>query len=225
MPEAHGVDRVRPLADGRWMLTTPSSKGWQARSLAVGTRAHPGTAVLWDGECYEVIAAESRGETVQYVLAEWDGRQAIRRAERYDAESEAGRAVAMRDAAADARTRRTLVMLMFFTGQLPNPVQEEWELRYAFPAARATMSSAVPIGVLGALFTIMLIVMMFGAGFGIPVGFTKWAVIGPYLLLVSGIRITSAVDGRPMGTPAGTIFWLLWRGLRSAGIIRGKGLF
>lgn len=182
--------------------------------------------MLWDGDCFEVIAAESRPDGgVQYLLAAWEASHAIRRAERYDDESESERSARRNQAGLDRRTRGILVALMFFTGQLPNDVQQRWELDYAFPAVMATLSSAIPLGILGMAGTILLMAMLFGAGFGIPVGGSMWLVVCPYLLVVSGIRIESAAGGRPMGTPAGTFGFLLWRGLRRAGIIGRKSLF
>ena len=98
MPQAHGDDHARALGDGRWLLISARSKGWDVRTLPIRGRPHPGTGVDWDGECFEVISSEAaQGGKVNYVLAAWADEHAIRRMERYDEAAEAQRAAERRD--------------------------------------------------------------------------------------------------------------------------------
>src|SRR5262249_59488995 len=59
-PRAYGSDRAARAPDGTFLLECPVEKTWGSRVAGSQTRsAHPGTAVEWEGEGYEVIAAET----------------------------------------------------------------------------------------------------------------------------------------------------------------------
>ena len=88
--DAHGSDRVRAGDDGRRVLSSPYRKGWQARTpRTLTSREHPGTAILWEEQWFEVLAEEPLpGGGVRYLLDVWPEAHAIRVSDVYDAESE-----------------------------------------------------------------------------------------------------------------------------------------
>src|SRR5215831_706096 len=88
-----GEDRLDSGASGEIWLHCPVPKSWLPRREKTRTRAeYPGTAVEWHGEIFEVVQEEPQADgAVRYQLAPWPEAHAIRRMERYDAESEAAR--------------------------------------------------------------------------------------------------------------------------------------
>ena len=90
MPRPVGTDRLDVTEDGKLVLHGEASKGWRGRTPAARTSLeHPGTAVRWEDELWEVVlAVELPGGGVRYELARWDARHAARHATAYDEESE-----------------------------------------------------------------------------------------------------------------------------------------
>jgi hypothetical protein len=156
VPSPFGADRVEPGSGGIAMLSCAASKGWKPRIPASGRRSeHPGTAVSWEDEIFEVVAAKPLADGgICYSLAPWRSGIAIRSLERYDAESEAGR-VAERHWRSGARRRRRLAIVFSpLLGHLPGPVQESMEREFGAPANTMTAVSALlllAIGLVGLL--------------------------------------------------------------------------
>ena len=75
----HGSDRARQAGD-KVILHSAIAKGWTPRVAKTLTSAeHPGTAVLWEEQFYEVIeATPQQSGGVRYVLASWRDDQTIR---------------------------------------------------------------------------------------------------------------------------------------------------
>ena len=75
----YGSDRSR-TAGGKVILQSSYSKGWTARTTKTASRGeHPGTAVQWGEETFEVISADVLpAGGVRYVLAPWPDNEAIR---------------------------------------------------------------------------------------------------------------------------------------------------
>lgn len=142
---AYGHDRCREL-DGRWILHSRIAKGWTARTGATLVHAEfPGTAVLWDGEYFEVVEATPlQHGGVRYVLLPWRDDHTIRTFEAYDLESERRRLadfeLAQRQRKASAGARWSGVLL----GHLPAVVQEDLQNRLGVNPTRMTLISAVP---------------------------------------------------------------------------------
>ena len=88
--QPYGADRVR-TSGGRVILHSRISKGWTPRTPKTPTHAEfPGSAVLWDDEYFEVVAAELLpAGGVRYVLEPWRDNHTIRSFEHYSEESEA----------------------------------------------------------------------------------------------------------------------------------------
>jgi len=219
MPAEHGRDRVSPGRDGAWSVESPESKGWQARRPATRTSAeHPGTAIDWDGEIYEVTKVEPRGAGARYTLVRWEDRHTIRRLERYDDESETRRSGERADAARRMGIRRRLLLLAPLGGHLPASVQEGWEREYDVSAARVTAISAFPLFVYGILCTLSLTIQGFTGQAILPFSL-KALFFGMFLMVESGFRLSAAWgEGRPAGSLEGHLIWELTE--RGRGLVR-----
>ena len=65
-----GTDRLEPGSDGCVLLRCSAPKGWRARTPALSRRAeHPGTAVAWQGDIFEVVAAEPGRRRIALLLS------------------------------------------------------------------------------------------------------------------------------------------------------------
>lgn len=83
MPRAWGSDRLEEGDGGSLLLHAPKAKGWVPRRE--GPRGTPlaGTAVLWEGEPWEVVEASQAGDGVRYRLVPWDRTEVLRGVEPY----------------------------------------------------------------------------------------------------------------------------------------------
>ena len=214
MPRAYGRDSISAGGPDRWLLECPGPKAWTARTPRTRTSAeHPGTAVRWDGALYEVVSiSQSAAGRIVYALAPWADTHAIRRLEPYDAESEAARSADQRDQAERARRRRLLRVLSPLAGHLPAELQEKWEREFDVSAVWLTIVSAAPLFLYGVMCALFLTILGFtGVTFPIPL---RWEIVGLYLLVESGIRISMAWSGsQPSGSLLGALGYLAWRGL------------
>ena len=210
MPRAVGRDRLGVETAGQVLLDCDAPKGWRPRVSATPTSAeHPGTAVAWEGEFFEVLEARPRGSGVQYVLAPWDERHAMRVVATYSEETEAARAGERSDAALRADRHVYLLLMAPLVGSLPGHVQDRLELEYNVPARLLSLSSALPQWILGWIALIFLLAGMLGGGAVLPL---PVLLFGVYLLGESSARLAVCVaQGRPIGTPVGTLLYEAWR--------------
>lgn len=215
-PAVFGADRAVRLADGSVVLTCPVSKEWLARKGGGLTRAaHPGTAVRWHEELWEVVEAEPLAAGgMRYRLAPWEARNAIRTIERYDPESESARA-GVRAFRRDAVRRRRLAILFSpLLGHLPGSVQKAMESEFGAPAAAMTVVSAAPFLVWGVLGLVSFISEMAGGG---PLFLHLPPVpVAAYFTAESALRIGSTMQGEPMGSAAGFLLHAAWSRMRRA---------
>lgn len=141
----HGSDRVRVAGD-RIILHSRLAKGWMPRVEKTGTHAEfPGTAVLWDEQYYEVLAADALpAGGVRYQLAPWRDDHTIRVFSIYDEASEAA-LLADYEAAARQRKRSRLASLSsMILGHLPQHAQDRLANELGLFPARMTMLSTLP---------------------------------------------------------------------------------
>jgi hypothetical protein len=215
MPRAVGRDRLGVETAGQVLLDCDAPKGWRPRMPATPTSAeHPGTAVAWEGDFYEVLEARPRGAGVQYVLAPWDERHAMRVVETYSEGSEAARAREHSDSAVRADRHVYLLLVAPLAGSLPAHVQERLEVEYNVPARYLSLSSALPQWIVGWIALILLLASAIGgaASFPLPV-----LLFGVYLLGESSARLAVCVaQGRPIGSLLGTLVWEAWRRAKAA---------
>jgi len=140
-----GSDRVRVAGD-RIILFSRISKGWTARVPRSHLRSeHPGTAVLWDEQYFEVVAADlMQGGGVRYVLAAWREEHIFRDFKTYDDASEA-QIIADYNAAMSQRKRGKVAWLFgMVLGHLPAPIQNRMANEYGISAPRMTILSTIP---------------------------------------------------------------------------------
>ena len=143
--QPYGSDRVR-VAGGKVILHSRLPKGWTPRTPKVGTHSEfPGTAVLWDDQYFEVVAADALpAGGVRYQLAPWPDEHTFRVFTVYDEASEA-RLLADHQAAAVQRARsRTASFSSMLLGHLPGRVQNRLANDYGLFPARMTILSGIP---------------------------------------------------------------------------------
>jgi hypothetical protein len=218
---AFGEDRVERGPGEEAALLCPVSKpSWTPRrEKTLTTAAYPGTAVEWNGQIFEVRRAQPLPEGgMRYVLAPWDEGHAIRRLERYDAESERGRSDTRNDLASRVRRRRASILLAPLAGFLPGNVQKEMESEFGAPAIAMTIASALPLAVIGFLGLLDRLLGMFGgpgAGLGFPVWLAPPYFIALYLFGESALRLGSAIAmEEPMGSFPVVVCYAAWREAR-----------
>lgn len=206
----YGSDRVR-ASGGKVILHSRLAKGWTPRTPKSDTHAEfPGTAVLWDDEYYEVLAADALpAGGVRYVLAPWRDDHTIRTFEAYTPESEA-RLLADHQRAARQRRHSLLARCSgILLGHLPAPVQNRLADELGLFPARMTLLSLVPSVVLFGT-----CVWLYAGGKiepdRAPVPTWLW-LIALYMLLDSIIRFFIAMtQNRGTGSLPGVVLYALF---------------
>ena len=95
------------------------------RPAAASAPIHPGTAVRWEDDLWEVIGAEDTpGGGARYELAPWDDQHAIRVLLPNDEKSEAERSADARDVDRRRSAGRLTLLLGPVAGLLPGRIQE-----------------------------------------------------------------------------------------------------
>jgi hypothetical protein len=216
-----GADRVEAGAGDETLLVCPVSKdSWTPRLEKTLTKAaFPGTAVEWGGRLFEVRRADPLPEGgMRYALTPWEEGHAIRRLERYDEDSERGRGRAREDTASRIRRRRLSILLAPLAGLLPGAVQTDMESEYGAPAIAMTISSALPLFIVGLLGVFQRLLDGLGGGLGLPGWMTPPGPLAVYLLGESALRLGSAIAmGEPMGSFPVVVAYAAWREAREPG--------
>jgi len=86
VPTVMAGERAEEQEDGSRVLLAPAPKGWRAPEPSAPRRpGRAGTAVLWDGEAWEVVEAGTvpEGKEARYCLVRWDRTDVIRDPEAY----------------------------------------------------------------------------------------------------------------------------------------------
>ncbi len=214
MPRPLGADRLETLPQGRLVLLARHDKGWHPRlEKTLLTPEHPGTAVLWEEQLFEVRSVEAASGEVRYTLALWDERHTIRVAETYDLANEDRR---RRERELNARRERERWVALLFApllGCLPAKVQECIEREIAIPSTRMTFLSAMPLLLFGTLSLLAMLIVVFGGPALLP---TPIYLAGLYFWLESLGRLwISMALGRAAGLLPVELAWGVWR-LRAA---------
>jgi hypothetical protein len=207
---AYGSDRIRIADDGTIELSCRVAKdGWQPRTPPTLTRRErPGTAVLWEEECWEVVDVAELQPGVRYTMSRWRDDETMRFTSRYDEEAEGVRTAERRDAIRREKHRRTANLLGIFTGHLPGPVQQRLGHEWNINAPRLTIVSTVPewiaAGSIVWLWADRALQQLGPPAIG-------WALLGGYLMLDATIRFKLAfIDERACGSLFGWIAYALW---------------
>ena len=216
MPRPFGRDRIAGVREGKLFLSSEEPKGWRERSPGTATSAdHPGTCVRWEGQLFEVEDLETRADgSLTYTLAPWDERHAIRVIETYDEGTEAERKKETRAANHRVGGRTALLLLSPLVGSLPASVQERLDHEYNVRASTMSLASAFPLFLFGTFCFVALRAGAFGGTIDLPM---PVLVAGNYLFAESGLRLGVALlQGRGIGTVAGTLLYEVWRHLGRA---------
>jgi len=215
VPHPVGRDRVEERPDGRVRLSCLHPKEWTPRRPAGhGLALHPGTAVRWEDEIWEVLSAEETpAGACRYELARWDDQHAIRVLAPYDAASEAARAADRRDVGKRRGARRIVLLLAPLAGLLPGRVQERLGNELGLRASRLTLVSIVAPAAVGFL----ALVMTMAAGFA-PGLQMEGPVLAPLMPLLAYFFPESLVrflvvmaQDRPIGSLLGLPPYLIGR--------------
>jgi hypothetical protein len=219
VPRPFGTDHLDVAPEGRLVLHASHAKGWRGRIAATQTSApHPGTAVHWEGELWEVVSAvDLPGGGARYELSRWDERHATRHVVRYDDASERQLAEGRRS---DGRRRRGWVRALLLSplyGLLPSAAQNRIEDETAFPATALTTVSAL----IGFVFGIVSLVSILASAVGgAPIVPLAAAIPGLYILVESGARGAMAIaQGRAVGSILGEAVWTLLGKKEPAGVV------
>ncbi|HYC62308.1 MAG TPA: hypothetical protein VEK79_22340 [Thermoanaerobaculia bacterium] len=214
----HGGDRARRAGE-RVILQSAIPKGWTAREPKTNTSPeHPGTAVLWDEEYFEVVeASASPSGGVRYVLMAWRDEHAIRTLSHYDAESEALRLEDHQRVMRQRKASFAASLSGIVLGHLPADVQNHLENELGVRATRLTLISCIPpVVILG--FCLLGHVEAVKQQQLSPIPIIVWPIIA-LLAFESFIRFFVVMSqGRPMGTSLGFLGYAIYR------LVSGKGM-
>ena len=216
-PRTFGSDRVEAAAGGSRVLFCAVSKGWLPRKPGTQTSAeHPGTAVRWEDEIFEVVEASGSADgSVRYRLEPWDSRHAIRSVSNYDAVSEQARESEQARRRASIHWRWLSILFAPILGHLPAVVQTRMESEFGAPARFMTIVSALPLFLLGVLGLLAAQIAGFAGGSVFPSWLTEHPFLFMYLFGESGLRLASAfIQGEPMGSLVGILAYEITAALR-----------
>jgi len=208
MPRPFGSDQVEALPAGRIRLSCRRPKTWVARKPAAAGRAlHPGTAVRWEEDLWEVVAAEeTAGGGARYELARWDDQHAIRLLLPYDETSEAERASDARDLARRRSGAWAAWLLSPLVGLLPGRVQERLELELGVRATALTLASIPAPFAVGTFALLMTLASGFGPG--LQMAGPAFEPLFPLLSLLLPESLLRLAVGMAQGVPIGSVLGL-----------------
>lgn len=215
MPHPFGTDRIEELPGGAVRLVCRRPKSWTSRKSAErGTSLHPGTAVRWEDDLWEVVGAADLPEGgARYDLAPWDDRHAIRVLLPYDETSEAERDADARDVGRRRAAGWVILFLAPVAGLLPGRIQERLGIELGIRATALTFASIFAPMAAGTYALLMTLASGFGAG--VRLGGPTFAPLFPlliYFLPESLLRLGVAMgQGRPTGSALGVPLYILGR--------------
>lgn len=215
MPRPFGTDTIEELPARLVRIRCRGPKSWTARRPAErGLPLHPGTAVRWEDDLWEVVAArEAPGGGVWYDLCPWDDQQAIRVLLPYDDTSEAERDADARDVGRRRALGRLTLLLAPVAGLLPGRVQEHLEVELGIRASVLTLASTLAPMAVGTYALLMMLAS--GLGAGVQLGGPAVEPLLPllsYFMPESLLRFGVAMaQGRPIGSILGLPLYLLGR--------------
>jgi hypothetical protein len=207
----HGVS-VAPFGDGGWRVCSRSlALPWRTRA-----GSHPGSAVQWLGEPYEVVAEERSGSETWWILRPWPDSEVMRTAFRLDEAWVEALAAAEEESRRGRVVRWLSVPLAPLLAMAPARLQRQWHDSWGFPAVAATLVSAVLELAAGGVGVVQLLALTFGADWFLTGALRLVAVVGPALSVEALVRLgTAAARGEPMGSVAGLPLVLLFPGTRT----------
>jgi hypothetical protein len=175
---------VTTLPDGKLLVRSERLRlPWSARAARSA-----GTAVLIDGAPFQVVERQRAGGGEAWTLQPWSEDGAMRGVFTLD---EAWVSGLERERASEraARRRWWLLPVVPLLGFAPASLQTSWELRWGFPAATATLLSALAELALATVGVVHALASAFG-GPGMGSGPLAWlGLASPLLLVESFVRL------------------------------------
>jgi len=187
---------VTTLPDGSLLVRSGRLRlPWSARSGRAG-----GTAVLIDGAPFQVVEHQRAGGGEAWTLQPWPEGDAMRGVFTLDEAWVAG-LEQVRVAERAARLRWWLLPVVPLLGFAPASLQTSWELRWGFPAASATLLSALAELALATVGVVHALASAFG-GAGMTSGPLAWlGLASPLLLVESFVRLKHvSATQQPIGS-------------------------
>lgn len=182
------------------LLQTSTPKEWHPRvGGRINKRDHPGTAVLWDEEYFEVIEARqlSSGE-FRYRLEPWDEQNTIRLFSAYDEESEKKRRDTFLSSKRREKNRVAVLLASPFTGMLPVALQTRIEHELGVSASLQTLISSAVLGAVGVASAATFVLSAVRL---VQHGPPLWLLFFGALYTVESLfRFTQALSGRVFGS-------------------------
>ena len=175
---------VTTLPDGSLLVRSERLRlPWSARAARSA-----GTAVLIDGAPFQVVERQPAGGGEAWTLQPWSEDDAMRGVFTLDEAWVTGLEQA-RVGERTARRRWWLLPVVPLLGFAPAPLQTSWELRWGFPAATATLLSALAELALATVGVVHALASAFG-GPGMGSGPLAWlGLASPLLLVESFVRL------------------------------------
>ncbi|HEY0783774.1 MAG TPA: hypothetical protein VGE98_15050, partial [Thermoanaerobaculia bacterium] len=169
LPAGTGEPHRQRLAAGEYVTAYPPGQpfqlriesthgmpGWKTRIAGTITRpTFPGSAVLFDGRCYEVVQqGDASHPGFVYYLVDWDERFPTRQLFTYSAAECERLAERRRNVAAQNRATLAMQLARPFVGLLPAEDQLRIETTHGLTAVRGTIVSAAVFFLLGGFATV-----------------------------------------------------------------------
>ncbi len=203
----HGVLVVRAF-DGGWQIRSERlHMPWTTRTGRV-----TGSAVIWLDEPYEVFAVSRTASGERWDLRPWPQNEVMRGVFPLGQDS----VEAMHDEQYLGRVRAArwwlTVPFLPILGLLPGKMQATWERDWGFPAATATLLSAVAELAVAALGVTHLLVQGIGGVRVLPPSLSWLGLVSPVLFIESIVRLKHfGAHREPIGSAAGLPFSLFGR--------------
>jgi len=170
----------------------------------------PGSAVVFDDQPYQVVLTTRTQEGFVWTLEPWDEGETMRTVSTLNAELVAARQREHQEGRSTSRRFWVALPLAPLLALAPAPLQEQWRLRWGFPAAAATFVSALIELVVGLPGVIERFTAIAGGSGFLPPSLGWLSIAGPVLCIEATIRLWHcATQGRPLGSVLGLPL-LLW---------------
>ncbi len=205
--------RAAPSVNSEVVVVSRSlDLGWHVRAGST-----PGTAVMWRGEPFEVVALARGGAGLRWTLRRWDESEVMRTVSTLDGPMVAALGAAVQAERSGRRTRLVTLALLPLLGLAPARLQRRWNNSWAFPSVLATWSSAFAEFLFGALGTLQLVFVAFDGNAFLPSWLEWLQIVGPPLVVSGIVRMAQvAGNGEPIGSPFGLPLAILDRGAQPA---------
>jgi len=197
----HGV-RVTPGDGGELhVLSETVDVGWRPR-----VSGRPGSAVMIDGQGFEVVVRRPWGKGAQWTLEPWSGEDVMRVVQPLDEAAVAALAAQASTQAKATRLRPVLWLLAPILGFAVASWQRRWRDEWNYPASTATWISAILEMFLGGACLIEFIGSM-GAGASIFPWIPRPVVrVGVYFFGEGIVRLILVfADSEPVGSLLGAV--------------------